>query len=139
MATGHILPLGNTLLWHCDVSMPAPQDELHGGGSIELKPKWFYWREGAWVYTSLGSCLLLLSTGDQQVPSKGHRMDILDWIIRRQHSFLAPPVVQENNKPWTKLKTSGRDCVPAQTLFLENRNLNFIEFHTSQSRMISVI
>lgn len=84
------------------------------------------------MHASLGSCLLSLSAGDQQVLLKGHRMDILDRIIRHHHSFLALPVVQENNKPWTKLKTSGCGCVPVQTLFLENRNLNFIEFHTSQ-------
>lgn len=62
-----------------------------------------------------------------------------DGLLDTHHSFLALPVVRENNKPLTKLKTSGRGCVPVQTLFLENRNLNFIEFHTSQSRIISVI
>lgn len=52
MATGHILPW-NALLWHCDVSMPAPQDELHQGGEENrVKAKMIPLKRGC-----LGACL----------------------------------------------------------------------------------
>lgn len=95
--------------------------------------------QSGWLGAYLVSALFASPLGWRSVFSEGQRVDISGReLLLDCHSFLALPAKEKKKEPLTKLKTSGCGCVPIKTLFLENRNLNFIDFHTSQSRIILV-